>query len=449
MTFFVERLAGWVAPSDVFTSFYADLDNSFWLDREFHHSERFSTMGTGNPASQSEIAAILGRTRPESSSADYPFGFRPGLVGVMSFDEGVRNALAGTNYEHTGGVALRSAPVAESKFLMVDRAIVFDHDSRQLFFVAELGTDEEFRDWYHAALLRLALVGGSAKSWSTRNPKPIASRLDTDFSEIEYRAAVDQAKRSIALGDSYQICLTNRLTGDYQGHPSRLFIDMRSEAAAPYGGYFKMSKFELACFSPELLLAVSGNLVASSPIKGTRPRMSGRADLEVADELRGNEKERAENLMIVDLLRNDLQRVCLPDSVTVSELLEVYSYSSVHHLVSSVNGHLLPGASLADVIASCFPAGSMSGAPKLSSLAVIQELERSQRAYYAGGFGYITNQGGLELGMVIRSAVFNEGRVQIGAGGGLTSDSEPSEEFAEMKLKASKLLHALGASVDW
>lgn len=449
MTFFVERLKGWVAPPDVFTAFYADLENSFWLDRESHHSERFSVMGTGRPATESEVADVLNRPRPAAPPSEQSFGFRPGVVGVLSFDDGARVALEGTGYESLDSGALSFGTAAISKFLKVDRAIVFDHDSRHLFFVAELGSDEDFRDWYHAALLRLALVGGSSKSWIARNPKPIASRLTTDFKEAEYLAAIEQAKESIALGETYQICLTNRLSGNYQGNPLRMFIDLRRETEAPYSGYFRMSEFALTSFSPEKLLTVAGDLVVSSPIKGTRPRSSSAADIEVVNELRFNEKERAENLMIVDLLRNDLQRVCHPDSVTVAELLEVYSYSHVHHLVSSVNGRLLPRVTLAEVLESCFPAGSMSGAPKLSSLRILQGLERSQRGFYAGGFGYISDDGGLELGMVIRSAVFENGKVLIGAGGGLTSDSEPSAEFAEMKLKASKLLHALGATVDW
>jgi anthranilate/para-aminobenzoate synthase component I len=202
--------------------------------------------------------------------------------------------------------------------------------------------------------------------------------------------------------------------------------------------------------SPERLISVQGDRVLSSPIKGTRPRSADEAEDErLAKELETSEKERAENLMIVDLVRNDLSVVCDPESVAVTHLLEVRSYSTVHQLVSDVSGNLRSGKTGVDALSALFPAGSMTGAPKVKAMQLIEELESGPRTGYSGGIGWIGINGQLELGMVIRTAIFENQSVKIGIGGGITSDSDPVAEHQEIQIKAQALVSALSAVVRW
>ncbi len=188
----------------------------------------------------------------------------------------------------------------------------------------------------------------------------------------------------------------------------------------------------------------------SSPIKGTRKRgEDAEEDLNLIAELAADPKERAENLMIVDLIRNDLASVCEPSSVTVESLLAIRSYSTVHQLVSDVSGSLRDGMSGFDALRALFPGGSMTGAPKIKAMELIRELESTPRGDYSGGIGWIGKDGSMDLGMVIRTAIFDGDQVSIGIGGGITSDSVPAQEHREIQLKANALVSALSASVDW
>jgi anthranilate/para-aminobenzoate synthase component I len=190
--------------------------------------------------------------------------------------------------------------------------------------------------------------------------------------------------------------------------------------------------------------------VSSKPIKGTRRRESDPVlDAEIARELALNEKERAENLMIVDLMRNDIGRVCEPESISVPKLFEVETYKTVHQLVSTVVGRLLPDKTFFDAIESAFPGGSMTGAPKARAMELIAELERGNRGFYSGALGYIGFNGAVDLGMTIRTIVFEGDTVRIGIGGGITIDSDPREELEETRLKAKALMQALGLEDPW
>ena len=207
----------------------------------------------------------------------------------------------------------------------------------------------------------------------------------------------------------------------------------------------------MVCSSPEQLLLVKpSGLVSTKPIKGTRPRSADVIkDKALADELRNNEKERAENLMIVDLMRNDIGRVVHPDSIKVSKLFEIESYATVHQLVSTVEGQLAPGETAVSAMAAAFPGGSMTGAPKLRAMEIISELEKGPRGVYSGAVGYFGFNGAAEFGMTIRTIVFEGTRAYIGVGGGITSDSDPMAELEETKLKAQALLRALNAPDPW
>jgi anthranilate/para-aminobenzoate synthase component I len=202
--------------------------------------------------------------------------------------------------------------------------------------------------------------------------------------------------------------------------------------------------------SPERFISVRGSRVTSSPIKGTRPRSNDPAeDLELQQRLGSDEKERAENLMIVDLIRNDLSSICESGSVNVESLLAIRSYSTVHQLVSDVSGELVASKNGFDALRALFPGGSMTGAPKISACAILEQLEKRERGAYAGAIGWISATGDMDLGMVIRTAIFEASRVKIAVGGGITSGSHPATEHAEVQLKAMALVEAMGAEVSW
>jgi para-aminobenzoate synthetase component 1 len=221
---------------------------------------------------------------------------------------------------------------------------------------------------------------------------------------------------------------------------------VRASSPTHHGALIRIGGVSLLSASPERFLDIDpAGAVTTRPIKGTRPRSSEAAvDAELADELRASEKERAENLMIVDLMRNDLTRVCELGSVSVTELLEVESYAHVHQLVSTVRGQLEAGRSPIDAIEACFPAGSMTGAPKRRATELLDGLEQRARGLYAGAFGYVGLDGRVDLAMTIRTIVLDAAGATVGTGGGITALSVPSEELAEAKLKAAALLAALG-----
>jgi para-aminobenzoate synthetase component 1 len=250
---------------------------------------------------------------------------------------------------------------------------------------------------------------------------------------------------AIQAGDIYQANLTFPLAGSYHGDPLALYAAVRADARAGYGGVVWDGSHWLLSFSPELFFKCDGTNVTVRPMKGTAPR--GRTDAEDQvnrSALAGNAKDRAENLMIVDLMRNDIARVSEVGSVSVPRLLAVETYAHVHQLVSTVRGRLAPGLSAVDAVVACFPAGSMTGAPKHSAVTILDGLERRARGVYAGAFGYFGLDGRVELSMVIRSILLDAEGATIGSGGGITALSVPAEELAEVKLKAAALLAVLG-----
>ena len=423
MPLFWDKLAGWTSIHDTFITLYANQPGAFWLDREHHPTARFSVMGVGVETTQ------LPSFREQD--ADLPFAFRPGVVGAIHYSNSAKDT-------------------SNTSLLKVDRALVYDHDTKAIYFVADLESRKEFDDWHRAALLRLALTGGGAASHELNFPAATAAELVAEDDKQTYLQKIATAQRHIAAGDVYQLCLTTRLRGEYVGDPLSFFLRLRKQHPAPYSCFMRIGEKTIVSISPELFISVHNGRVISSPIKGTRKRSSDQEqDRKLIEELGADPKERAENLMIVDLIRNDLSAVCEPSSVAVESLLAVRSYSTVHQLVSEVSGQLADGASPLDALRALFPGGSMTGAPKEKAMEIISELESSQRDVYSGAIGYITAGLEMELGMVIRTAVFDKDTVSIGIGGGITSDSQPESEHEEIQLKAIALASVLGARVRW
>ncbi|WP_166983742.1 anthranilate synthase component I family protein [Paramicrobacterium fandaimingii] len=328
-----------------------------------------------------------------------------------------------------------------SAWLRVSRYVSVDHATGAVWAHAP---EDEIAAWV-LEVQRALHTPSPAAHWPTATVRREARARHTPD---EYATMIASALESIRSGDAYQLCLTTRFTVDGPVDPRAVHAEMR-EADAPYTALIRVGERALVASSPEqfLQLTASGAL-STSPIKGTRPRgRDAKTDAELATELEHDAKERAENLMIVDLMRNDLSRVCERGSVEVARLFDVESHAHVHQLVSQVTGRLASGRTAEDVVASAFPAGSMTGAPKERAMQLLSALEGSPRGAYSGCFGWIGDDGAMELAMTIRGVVIDADEAYVGAGGGLTIDSRADFEISEVAVKARAPLAALGAEV--
>jgi para-aminobenzoate synthetase component 1 len=279
-------------------------------------------------------------------------------------------------------------------------------------------------------------------------PSPPAAPLEvaSNFSRSDYEAMVRRVVDYILAGDIFQANLSQRFRAPLpEGMtPFGLYCRLRRLNPAPFAAFLKFDDVEIASASPERFLSLRGNRVETCPIKGTRPRgCTPTEDRILADELLDSEKDRAENVMIVDLLRNDLSRVCRDGSVEVPRLCGLESFATVHHLVSTVLGELRPGMTAVDLLAACFPGGSITGAPKIRAMEIIAGLEPTRRGPYCGSIGYIGFDGSMDTSIVIRTYAMRNGQVTFQAGGGIVADSEPAAEYAETLAKAQALIAAL------
>lgn len=274
---------------------------------------------------------------------------------------------------------------------------------------------------------------------------PVTAQVTSNFSREGYLAAVRKVLDYIHAGDCFQVNLSQRLLAPLAEHPFGLYGRLRERSPSPFGCYFDAGDFQIVSASPERFLQLSSQgEVVTRPIKGTRPR--GRTPAEDAAflaDLTTNPKDRAENVMIVDLLRNDIGRVCEYGSVTVPQVCAVETYNYVHHLVSEVRGKLRPGVTPFDLLRAAFPGGSVTGAPKVRAMEIIAELEPTVRGPYCGSIGYIGFDGAMDTNILIRTGTATQGWLQFPVGGGIVADSDPEREYAETLHKAAGLLRAL------
>lgn len=263
------------------------------------------------------------------------------------------------------------------------------------------------------------------------------------ITETEYCSIIQQAKAGIREGDYYEINLSHQMRGTFSGTPYRLYSDMKEAGPVPFGAYMSfgdgVQRWNVCCASPERFLAKEGHLVYSQPIKGTIHRGATEAeDRELLEWLRSSEKNRAENLMIVDLVRNDLGRIAQNGTVRVQNLFEIQSFETVHQMVSTIEA-LADDWHPFDIIRACFPMGSMTGAPKISAMQAIEKLEDYRRGIYSGAIGYLTPEGDFDFNVVIRSAIIRDNQLVYPVGGAVTSDSDPKSEWEETLVKARAL----------
>ena len=279
----------------------------------------------------------------------------------------------------------------------------------------------------------------------TRRQTVAASALRSGLAKPDYLDAVSAVKRYIVAGDVYQVNLSQRFQAELKGDPWSLYRSLRDVNPAPFGAYLDYPEFAVLSASPEMFLELSGRAVTTRPMKGTRPRfLDPAADRASAAELAASEKDRAENVMIVDLMRNDLGRVCLPGTVRVPQLFKVEQYQTVHQMISVVNGTLRPDLGPVDLLKACFPGGSITGAPKIRAMEIIDELESTQRSVYCGAIGYIGFDGSMSMSMPIRILLVKDGTAYFQVGGGIVYDSDPQAEYQETLDKARGSLLALG-----
>lgn len=368
--------------------------------------------------------------------------FYGGAVGYLGYDL-VRNIerLPDFNREETG---------VPDCMLMVPRInIVIDHLKHTLRVVVSTRAAGDGKAEYRRAT---ALIGEVLAAISAGNtppalaspgePRPAGVRAN--LSREEFMDSVERAREYIRAGEILQVVLSRRIDVDFGGDPFGVYRRLRRNNPSPYLFFLDMGDVVMAGSSPEMLIRVEGGRVETRPIAGTRPRgFTSREDGELAADLLSDVKERAEHLMLVDLGRNDVGRVSRPGTVKVPQFMEVEMYSHVMHLVSSVTGELAGGLGGMDALKACFPAGTVSGAPKVRAMEIIEELEPSRRGPYAGAVGYIGFNGNVDTAIAIRTVVFHGGKASVQVGAGIVADSDPAREFTETENKARALLNAL------
>ncbi len=315
-------------------------------------------------------------------------------------------------------------------------AVVIDHQRKETFLVgSHLSSAQQ-----HALITQFSVLPESKKAPSFR----LLSSVNANISYQEYAQAFDKIKRYLQEGDCYQVNLTQRFSADCTGDAWEVYQLLRQVNAAPFSCYFNLPKVQILSSSPERFLQLHNGQVQTKPIKGTRPRKdSPEEDQRQIEHLKNSHKDCAENLMIVDLLRNDLSKTCRPGSVKVPDLFAIETYATVHHLVSTVTGQLAENYHAVDLLTSCFPGGSITGAPKIRAMQIIEELEPYRRGVYCGALGYISFDGNMDTNIAIRTLVHSHGSIRFWVGGGIVNDSVVTEEYQECFDKAAALLAVL------
>jgi para-aminobenzoate synthetase component 1 len=354
--------------------------------------------------------------------------FVGGAVGYFGYDLGRR-------LERIPSIAAADIAMPDLAIGLYDWVVVVDHAARRTWLVGNGRDARTFAEW--PELIARLSAEPPPQPPAFRVLQPPRPNLDRAAYAAKFRAVQEHIRR----GDCYQVNLTQRFEAEAEGDAWHAYLRLRAINPAPFAAYLDLPDGKIVCSSPERFLRLRDGRVETKPIKGTRPRSKDAArDRELADELRASVKDRAENVMIVDLLRNDLGKCCVPGSVRASKLFDIESFASVHQLVSTVEGQLAPGKHALDLVAACFPGGSITGAPKVAAMKIIEELEPQRRSVYCGSIGYIGFDGNMDLNIAIRTLMQQGDRVYTWAGGGVVADSNVDAEYQESLDKAAAML---------
>ncbi|BAW81131.1 para-aminobenzoate synthase subunit I [Candidatus Nitrosoglobus terrae] len=356
-----------------------------------------------------------------------------GAMGYFSYDL-VRY------FEKLPTLALDRENMPEMAIGIYDWVIIVDHHQQRCFLVGQ-GYDAKTRERWEALKHHLRQVRCSPP----QTPFHLSSQIISNLDRQDYHQAFTHIQCYIREGDCYQVNLSQRFEAFAQGDPWALYRRLRLVNGAPFSAYFTIPEGTILSTSPERFLQVDATgTVETRPIKGTRPRSANSlADQQLALELQHSPKDRAENVMIVDLLRNDLGRVCTPGTIHVPSLCTIESFATVHHLVSTIRGQLAPKQDSLALLQACFPGGSVTGVPKIRAMEIIEELEPHRRGIYCGSLGYLDFEGKMDTNIAIRTLVHNQGCLRFWAGGGIVADSMEEDEYQETLTKAAAILSTL------
>jgi len=366
--------------------------------------------------------------------------FHGGMVGYLSYE------VAGY-FERLPSPEADPLALPESCLLLADTLLIFDHLTHVIKVVAHVNLDGDIEKGYKEAVGRIdslverlkGPVPATPEAGPTAGPTPAQN-----VTQAEYEATVARMKEYIYDGDIIQAVPSLRLGRRTGASPFAIYRALRSVNPSPYMYYLHLDDFHIVGASPELLVRVEDGIVSNHPIAGTRPRSpDAREDEALAEELKGDEKECAEHLMLVDLARNDVGRISQPGSVEVTQFMDIERYSHVMHLVSHVQGKLRQGLTQFDALRACFPAGTVSGAPKIRAMQIIAELEPDKRGPYAGAVGYFDFSGNMDTAITIRTIIVKDGAAYVQVGAGIVADSIPAREYQECMSKAQALLTAI------
>lgn len=484
LTICTERIEATPDAAGLFAALYASSPNAVWLDSSnsqialatersrfsimaddggsfgqvLQHRSGINTVTAGCAVVETQgpffrwLDTVWGRKAVRAPEG-YPGDFTLGWLGYLGYE---------LKRETGGSDVMTDTP--DAALIFAGRAVVMDHSEGTVWLLAL--DAPEAASWLKLARSAVTLAQSAEASQAARagGSNAVERSLDLNFlsrdSELDYKRKIAAAQHEIADGNSYEVCLTTALSTKVKAgnlDQWETYLALRRNNPAPFASYLRLGDLTISSTSPErfLRMASDGGMRAE-PIKGTRRRAADPAADEILrHELASSLKDRAENIMIVDLLRNDLSHFAEPGSVTVSRLCEIESYATVHQLVSTIDAKLRPGSSRAEAVAACFPAGSMTGAPKISTMAILDLLEEAPRGVYSGAIGYFSLNGATDLAVAIRTLVMQgestgaDGagtlKLSLGVGGAITADSAPQEEYEEIRVKAFGVLSALGA----
>ena len=455
-------LGHWVDPQRAFEQLFANSQYSFWLDSAevIPGYSRFSFMGDAsgpnsavltysthnrllrelhhrqwtNKTIESLLPHLRQRlARPVQLPANLPFEFMTGLVGFFGYE--LRNEL--------GMPANHISNVPDAVLIEADRCLAFDHLEKCVYLLARTQeSDRSFEQWFDSVIHVLETPPQVVSSLPANSSPMTVFLLD---GPQQYSRKIHECQEHLQAGDSYEICLTSEFSTHSSTAHYEVYKALRQQNSAPYAAFMRFGELSVLSSSPERFLKLSSNrTISTKPIKGTSPRgKNPQDDAKLAEWLRSDEKSQTENLMIIDLMRNDIGRVAATNSVKVSKLMDVESYATVHQLVSTATGRLREDFDILDCLGAAFPGGSMTGAPKIRTVSILDKMESRARGPYSGAMGFLSYGERMDLSIVIRTIVMSGSHATVATGGAIVTLSDPDSEFEEMLLKATAPLNAL------